>query len=489
MYHAASVPHLGQPSAEQNEYVYQAAPQPRPYTAFAPVQYSYGPVYSYAPASSGSVQYQPMQPGPYPAATAPAQQFYPMAAGDYPMQFYAPVPMYASTQFLPSTYSIAPASSFGYQQQQQQQQGQGQTEISKHLAPPQNSENPKTPPQTAAGSKQVKVFNSTKTRDELFVFSVGSPMHTSTPLRGSSMDAGNPSQQQSQHSILWRQQQTPSARLRQSSNAARGRQGVPSDNLISCIFPSDEDLHVNGNSDFNGRHPVVRRTRDTTSTSGELLTSTRLHNNSSPSFLCQHPPAIWRGFPKQSRQMQDLEDRVHRLKMQDGQRKELNGHDKQGRQDIPQAQDNAFRKPLPAAAQNLKYKTKFCRNEEDSGTCPYGARCLFLHRHEIDEMDKMKMQLNGDKANGNGVEQRRRETKGPAELQLNPAEAMDSRKCNISRFRSIPHLPSAGLSNDASSSAGSFHPEPPPSFSSSAKNSCTNNAATGNGSRSSKHLS
>ena len=46
-----------------------------------------------------------------------------------------------------------------------------------------------------------------------------------------------------------------------------------------------------------------------------------------------------------------------------------------------------------------------------------------------------KMQLNGDKANGNGVEQRRRETKGPAELQLNPAEAMDSRKCNISRFR------------------------------------------------------
>ncbi|PAV87120.1 hypothetical protein WR25_08710 [Diploscapter pachys] len=342
------------------------------------------------------------------------------AAGDYPMQFYAPVPMYAPTQFLPSTYSIAPASSFGYQQQ-----GQGQTEISKHLAPPQNSENPKTPPQTAAGSKQV-----------------GSPMHTSTPLRGSSMDAGNPSQQQSQHSILWRQQQTPSARLRQSSNAARGRQGVLSDNLISCIFPSDEDLHVNGNSDFNGRHPVVRRTRDTTSTSGELLTSTRLHNNSSPSFLCQHPPAIWRGFPKQSRQMQDLEDRVHRLKMQDGQRKELNGHDKQGRQDIPQAQENVFRK---------------------------------------------KMQLNGDKANGNGVEQRRRETKGPAELQLNPAKAMDNRKCNISRFRSIPHLPSAGLSNDASSSAGSFHPEPPPSFSS-AKNSCTTNA-TGNGSRSSKHLS
>ena len=77
------------------------------------------------------------------------------AAGDYPMQFYAPVPMYASTQFLPPTYNIAPASSFGYhQQQQQQQQGQGQTEISKHLAPPQNSENPKTPPQTAAGSKQ-----------------------------------------------------------------------------------------------------------------------------------------------------------------------------------------------------------------------------------------------------------------------------------------------------------------------------------------------
>ena len=78
-------------------------------------------------------------------------------------------------------------------------------------------------------------------------------MHTSTPLRGSSMDAGNPGQQQSQHSILWRQQQTPSARVRQSSNAAArgGRQGVLSDNLISCIFPSDEDLHVNGNGDFN----------------------------------------------------------------------------------------------------------------------------------------------------------------------------------------------------------------------------------------------
>ena len=71
------------------------------------------------------------------------------AANDYPMQFYAPVPMYASTQFLPTTYNIAPASSFGYQQQQQ-----GQTEIGKHLAPPQNAENPKTPPQTAAGSKQ-----------------------------------------------------------------------------------------------------------------------------------------------------------------------------------------------------------------------------------------------------------------------------------------------------------------------------------------------
>ena len=45
--------------------------------------------------------------------------------------------------------------------------------------------------------------------------------------------------------------------------------------------------------------------------------------------------------------------------------------------------------PLPVAAQNLKYKTKFCRNEEDNGTCSYGARCLFLHRHEVDEMDKV----------------------------------------------------------------------------------------------------
>ena len=67
------------------------------------------------------------------------------AAGDYPVQFYAPVPMYAPTQFLPSTYSIAPAPSFGYQQ--------GQADI-KHLAPLRNSDNPKTPPQTAAGSKQ-----------------------------------------------------------------------------------------------------------------------------------------------------------------------------------------------------------------------------------------------------------------------------------------------------------------------------------------------
>ena len=44
---------------------------------------------------------------------------------------------------------------------------------------------------------------------------------------------------------------------------------------------------------------------------------------------------------------------------------------------------------MPVAAQNLKYKTKFCRNEEDNGTCSYGARCLFLHRHEVDEMDKV----------------------------------------------------------------------------------------------------
>ncbi|PAV79630.1 hypothetical protein WR25_18317 isoform B [Diploscapter pachys] len=418
MYHAASVPHLAQPSAEQSEYVYQAAPPARPYTAFAPMQYNYGPMYGYAPGPNGPVQLQPMQPGTYPGAP-PTQQFYPMAASDYPMQFYAPMPMYAPAQFLSSNYNIAPAApSFGYHQQQQQ----GQTDMTKHLAPLRNSDNPKTPPQTAGGSRQV-----------------GSPMHTSTPLRGSSMDAGNPRQQQQQfqNSILWRQQQTPSARLRQSRNAAArgggGRQAMPSsDNLISCIFPSDEDLPAN-------RYPVVRRARDTTASSGELLTSTRLHNNSSPSFLYQQYPASWRVFPKQSKQMQmqDLEDRVHSLKMQDGPRKGLNGHSKHGMQDIPLVIENAFRKPLPAAAQNLKYKTKFCRNEEDSGTCPYGARCLFLHRHEVDVMDEVRTQLNGDKADVNGVEQkRRRGTKGPAELQLNPAEVMGgNRKCNISRFR------------------------------------------------------
>ena len=56
-------------------------------------------------------------------------------------------------------------------------------------------------------------------------------------------------------------------------------------------------------------------------------------------------------------------------------------------------QDIQFQ-PLPAAAQNLKYKTKFCRNEEDSGTCPYGARCLFLHRHEVDVMDEVVRRMN-----------------------------------------------------------------------------------------------
>ena len=60
------------------QYVYQAAP-PRPYTAFTPVQYSYGAMYGYTPAPNGAVQFQSIPPGAYSTA-ASTQQLYPMGS-------------------------------------------------------------------------------------------------------------------------------------------------------------------------------------------------------------------------------------------------------------------------------------------------------------------------------------------------------------------------------------------------------------------------